>query len=235
MMQMADNDNDDVDFDGDRRSLESRDVTTFEIASFYAVQYKILQLKNDLFYGNNRLNVSNDPLSTQIQMPIAPAGANIDTNIKQARESFDPFWFIEMVRSNGPWDYKRIDMRYENFGNFNFGATALAFGFQEKFALQVAGLYNVLTNKAQPHWKEKEYQKAILDFAVSFEGPPYGDDPRDQAMIKYGFQYYKEIYANTYRGEQTTKESVVRLAASVFESRYPGATVMAKSILDILN
>lgn len=228
-------DNDYVDFSGERRSLESKDATTLEIASFYAVQNKILQVKKDLFYNNRQFNVSNDPLSTQIQIPIAPPGVNVDANIRQARESFNPFWFIDMVRSNGPWDYKRIDMKYENFGNFNFGATALAFGFQEKFALQAAGLYNVLTNKAQQHWKDKEYQKAISDFSVSFQGSPYGDDPRDQVMIKYGFQYYKEIYANTYRGEQTTKESVVKLAASVFESRYPGATVMARSILDILN
>ena len=230
---MADTDYGDLDVK--RGFLEASDASTLEVSSFYTVQHKILQLKNDLFYGNRQVDVSNDPLSTQIKVPIAPPGVNIDANIRQARENFNPFWFIDMVKSKGPWDYKRIDMDYENFGNFNFGATALAFGFHEKLALQVAGLYNVLTNKARQHWKDKEYQKAISDFSVSFQGPPYGDDSRDQVMIKYGFQYYKEIYSKKYPGVETTKESVYNLAESVFNSRYPGATVVAKSILDVLN
>jgi Bacterial toxin 44 len=48
--------------------------------------------------------------------------------------------FYELVKSGGPWDYKLQDKetrdygrrsRYEDFGNFNFGATGTAAGFRK--------------------------------------------------------------------------------------------------------
>ena len=39
--------------------------------------------------------------------------------------------FKGLVTHNGAWDYKRqtADLRYEDFGNFNYGATGAAAGF----------------------------------------------------------------------------------------------------------
>jgi hypothetical protein len=47
-----------------------------------------------------------------------------------------PFWFYYAVRNHVPWDYKQEGSQYENFGNFNFGATGLEGGFDEKTLLR---------------------------------------------------------------------------------------------------
>lgn len=217
-----------------RREKEAEGTTSLEIATFSAVQNKVLRMKHDCFYKYLEVDVRNDPLSTKIQVPDAPPGVHIDANIKKARESFNPFWFIEMVMEGGPWDYKRIDPKYENFGNFNYGATAMAFGFQEKWALQAAGIVHVLTNKAKNDWRDEKYVQSILDFGVSFQGPPYGDDPNDQRMIKAGFRYYQEIYRSRYPESGMTKDDVLRIAEGVFTGRHAGSEAIAKWILDVL-
>jgi hypothetical protein len=50
-----------------------------------------------------------------------------------------PEWFRSQVTDFGPWDYKRQDSKYEDFGNFNYGATGAAFGFSEDTLLRMAG------------------------------------------------------------------------------------------------
>ncbi len=229
---MADDDDDIV--ERMDRETEAEGTTSLEIATFSAVQNKVLHMKYESVSKYSGTDVRSDSLSTKIQVPDAPPGVHIDENIKKARESFNPFWFIEMVRKDGPWDYKKIDTKYEDFGNFNYGATALAFGFQEKWALQAAGIVHVLTNTAQKDWKANEYKKSILDFGVSFQGPPYGDDPDDQRMIKAGFRYYQEIYRSRYPESGMTKDDVLRIAEGVFTGRHAGSETIAKWILDVL-
>jgi len=57
--------------------------------------------------------------------------------------------FYNRVKSNGPWDYKRLDpagiknnwiSKYDEFGNFNFGATGAAERIPEGALLRAAGL-----------------------------------------------------------------------------------------------
>ncbi|MEK6325145.1 MAG: polymorphic toxin type 44 domain-containing protein [Acidobacteriota bacterium] len=73
-------------------------------------------------------------------VPQHPKDADIDANIRRSQQHrpSGPFtaygeavWFRDMVKANAPWDYKRMtpDLRYEDFGNFNYGATGAAIGF----------------------------------------------------------------------------------------------------------
>ena len=72
-------------------------------------------------------------------MPQAPPDVYIDGNIRRAEQhrpagpitAYDAAnWFKSMVTHKAEWDYKRIDrVKYEDFGNFNYGATGAAVGF----------------------------------------------------------------------------------------------------------
>jgi RHS repeat-associated protein len=88
-------------------------------------------------------------------------------------------WFVRQVVPGGPWDYKTRDADYENFGNFNYGATGAALGFSQDDLLYAAGRVQQYTGPTDPSW------------GTPSGGPPYGDDPRDQDMIRQGYQYYR--------------------------------------------
>ncbi len=132
-------------------------------------------------------------------VPQHPADADIDKNIASAegarRKSWTPIgpsnWFYNQVRNGGPWDYKQQGKRdgknYQDFGNFNFGATALALNiFDEQTILREAGRAQIAAGTSRPEWG---YPGSRLS---PYGGkPPYGDDPADQAQIKKGFAYYK--------------------------------------------
>lgn len=67
-------------------------------------------------------------------VPDHPGKTNVDRNIAIARSMrsllFPPLnllWFYDQVRSKGPWDYKRLNRAYEDFGNFNYGAAGAIF------------------------------------------------------------------------------------------------------------
>lgn len=207
--------------------------TKVELASFHAILNKFEQIKSGSFFDKSNIDVKDDPLSTRLYIPASPPGTSIDANIKQAREAFDPLWFVSMVAKNKPWDYKTKDKKYENFGNFNYGATALAFGFKEEWALRAAGFYHIHTNVAQKLRSQGELLKSILAYGASLQGPPYGDDAKDQAMIKYGFQYYKEVYSNRYRDTETSKEFIIRAASNTITSNFPGGSIIAKNLINM--
>ena len=118
--------------------------------------------------------------------PVAPIGADIDANILEAEGRWNPFWFYDQVRSHGPWDYKRIDRIYEDFGNFNYGATGRAMGFPEAILLNEAGRYGVEHGESDTEWGRPGPPGLPL-----FGTPPYGDDPRDQYWIRQGMDYYE--------------------------------------------
>ncbi len=136
-------------------------------------------------------------------VPFHPGGADIDQNIAE-EESNAPLLpnifgaplvlddFIQKVRNHGPWDYKQIktlndfgsldrQSPYEDFGNFNFGATAAALGIPENVALRGAGWASTRSDPSRAaqlgHW---------------WGPPPYGDDPADQIQIKLGYDYYRQ-------------------------------------------
>lgn len=218
--------------DWKRRDLEERSEMRFEINAFYGIENKIYQLTSNLekssALGRERSSL---PRESTIKIPPSPQDVDIDENIMRARESFNPFWFIDMVKPHGPWDYKRRDPIYENFGNFNFGATAAAFGFMEKWALEAAGIVQIYQHKVGTDLKEKKFVKALQEFEEVLQGPPYGDDPKDQEMIKLGFRYYQEVYLQKYRDTMTTKEILIKMSEEIYMSKYPGSDVIARSIL----
>jgi RHS repeat-associated protein len=136
-------------------------------------------------------------------VPFHPGGADIDKNIAE-EESNAPLLpnllgaplvledFYQKVRNHGPWDYKQgwtlndygsLDRQspFEDFGNFNYGATAAALGVPESAALRLAGWASTRSDPSRSqqlgHW---------------WGGPPYGDDPADQVQIMLGYDYYNK-------------------------------------------
>jgi hypothetical protein len=136
------------------------------------------------------LRVANSPYSA----PLAPPGVDINENIRRAAAARfhvkGSEWFYNQVRNKGPWDYKQLDSTlYRDFGNFNYGATGAAFGFSEETLLRFAGWAQVEAGTSQPDWGVAP-NKFQAYFGVGGVAP-FGDDPRDQAMIKQGIEYYR--------------------------------------------
>jgi RHS repeat-associated protein len=115
-----------------------------------------------------------------IEVPVAPAGADINSNIREARNRSGAIvWFYLQVRNKGPWDYKQKGKAYQDFGNFNFGATGAALGISENILLRGAG------------WAQQRARTSRPEYGTWTEGAPYGDDPADQELIMQGIEYYK--------------------------------------------
>jgi RHS repeat-associated protein len=133
-------------------------------------------------------------------VPDQPHVANLDQNVAEARSN-SPLtyivplgtavtlnWFYNQVRNRGPWDYKQVTTLndygtrdpspYQDFGNFNYGATGTAAGFPQQLLLRAAGGAQIAAGTSQLDWGTP----------TSATGP-YGDDPRDQAMIMLGGIY----------------------------------------------
>jgi hypothetical protein len=72
--------------------------------------------------------------------------------MRQAASHFNPSWFRDQVTNNGPWDYKQKGAMYQDFGNFNYGATCKAFGFPESICLREAGRRQQVNKNSQPNW-----------------------------------------------------------------------------------
>ena len=132
-------------------------------------------------------------------VPQAPPGADIDRNIRTSQwmqvltytdPSLSLYVFKETVGNKRPWDYKQQGWTltdtgqlgpspFQDFGNFNFGATGAAWGIPLDVLLRGAGYAQTAAGTSTPEWGHW------------YQGPPYGDDPNDQALIIAGYQYYK--------------------------------------------
>lgn len=103
-------------------------------------------------------------------------------------------WFANKVRPGGDWDYKTLDpeQTYADFGNFNYGLTGSAAGYDPLTLQSMAGviqqgreLQNILNN-------DPVNKTAGIPFLI----PPYGDTvteqnfSQDQYMIMQGISYY---------------------------------------------
>lgn len=206
-----------------------------EICSFYAIQNKLIGIHYGTINKRDEADGFIDPNRSPLKIPTHPPDINIDANITKARESFNPYWFIEMVKPKGLWDYKRRNPEYEDFGNFNFGATAKAFGFQEKWALQAAGIVQIYQHKARADFLDAKYTQALLDFKEAFKGPPYGDEKRDQEMIRLGFRYYDDVYMSKYGWKSTTKEDLLIAAQQAKEAAFPLSTYIVEQLQKLIN
>jgi Bacterial toxin 44 len=136
-------------------------------------------------------------------IPTHPTEADINANIDRAKRHIpdgpltaidSATWFRDMVQGKGStaqkvkdgdsWNYKKLGSQYEDFGNFNYGATGRAIGFSEYQLQTEAGRAQIAAGTSKPGWGKPPGR--IWGQGV----PPYGDDPYDQAMIKKGFEYY---------------------------------------------
>jgi RHS repeat-associated protein len=93
--------------------------------------------------------------------------------------------FVNLVRPEGAWDYKKGDSGLQDFGNFHFGAVAGALLLPELVARWGAGLVNYIESHLKGYYQE--------DFGTPLSGAPFGDDDRDQAWIVQGYEFYRGI------------------------------------------
>jgi hypothetical protein len=121
--------------------------------------------------------------------PHTPPGANVDQNMKEPEShKLNFLWFYDQVHNKGTWDYKQIANEYDEFGNFNYGATGRAAGFSEDTLLRAAGWAQVHAGTSQSDWGIPINRvEALLGIGGK---APFGDDPNDQVWIKPGFEYY---------------------------------------------
>ena len=121
--------------------------------------------------------------------PTSPPGVSLDANLEFAKGQKDFYgvtgigfiyhWFYLKVKNRGDWDYKQRGRQYEEFGNFNYGATGAAAGIPDAVLLRAAGAAQILAGTSSG------------DFSECWLGSPYGDDPVDQVWIQAGIDYAK--------------------------------------------
>lgn len=81
----------------------------------------------------------------------------------------DLLWFKSQVGDNAPWDYKRYDPAFENFGNYNYGYTGTRQGLPPALLRGMAGLVQVKDGTSRWAFRSSDF-----------------DDPRDQDQINRG-------------------------------------------------
>jgi hypothetical protein len=114
--------------------------------------------------------------------------------------------FYNRVKGGGPWDYKLLDAeglrltgrsKYEEFGNFNFGATGAAERIPTGALLRGAGL--VQQQDPNPDVRALGQGVAVNSWSEIFSNKgtyPYGDQPSDSAAIQRGVDYYNCRHAH---------------------------------------
>jgi RHS repeat-associated protein len=127
-------------------------------------------------------------------VPTHPSWANVDQNLESATRMGVAKWLL-LVMPGGSWDYKRFGLQYEDFGNFNFGATCKAVGFKETECLLGAGLVQLAVNGKRIAGTDiTDIKKALGIYGNNILNLPfYGDDALDREYIKRGFKYYDEF------------------------------------------
>jgi len=141
------------------------------------------------YVSNNSANFR-DPLGLcppkdPCQIPLHPWYANVDVNIIESMAAGPAFQF-SMVLPHMPWDYKQQDRRYDDFGNFNFGATGAALGYPNAALLRDAGALKVLERRLRHQPDPPNSGSPLGDY-------PYGNEQEKQEMIKAGIEYYKHL------------------------------------------
>ena len=133
-------------------------------------------------YETGRTAARTGPVVT----PPGPPDASVDANIAMATGK-GPIWFRQIVPKGAPWDYKRLDPKWEAFGNFNYGATGREIGFPTAILDQEAGRAQLRDRTTQSEWGQPGPHLAPFLGAGS-----YGDDPVDQFWIEEGARYHDQ-------------------------------------------
>lgn len=127
-------------------------------------------------------------------VPVHPGYGNVNANMDAAKSApFAIYSFYNLVQNHGQWDYKQAknlndfgqiipQSPFEDFGNFNYGATAASLGLPIDVALRAAGYAGV---KAETGSTWDAIKGAI-------GSSPYGDDLHDQQMIINGYNFSKQ-------------------------------------------
>ncbi len=151
---------------------------------------------------------------------VTPPGVSLNKNIaesmRQADEAIKPHWYDGPDSGNDPlarmaglalwfynqvdygkdWDYKRIDPKYQAFGDFNFGATGAATTlFTENTIQRMAGWAQQRHPEQGPGdgGRPGSLMHIVIDNFLGRKGgqAPYGDYKWEQDLILRGIAYYK--------------------------------------------
>ncbi len=89
------------------------------------------------YVGNNPINQI-DPFGLIPPKDIPP---NVDMleNINKAQD-MSSFQFYQSVKIGGIWDYKTLGSKYQDFGNYHFGAVGMANGWSPEILKRASGL-----------------------------------------------------------------------------------------------
>lgn len=120
--------------------------------------------------------------------PAGPPGANVEGNMKAA-SGMSPVNFRDAVKNKGPWDYKQQGSAYEEFGNYNYGATGRAAGFPSLILRQEAGIAQTAAGTTDQFGRWGEPGRRLMPWTGSGS---FGDDPSDQFWIQQGIRRYEE-------------------------------------------
>jgi hypothetical protein len=126
--------------------------------------------------------VTGDPDSQRLFIGTIPRyipPVDVREVYRESREILFCEWY-DSVKNKGKWDFKQLDAKYEDFGNwvFAFSATGNSHGLlRREFYLMGAGFAQVLSGNAR--------------FDDCFESNC--DDPRDQFWINNGFNVIQDV------------------------------------------
>lgn len=158
-------------------------------------------------YVNNDPTDFVDPLGLKCcDVPTHPPGVSIEANSAQAQANGYRWWVNTVGQWGGPWDYKNWNNEhhpeYEDFGNFNAGATACALHIPLWITLRGAewAKERRLTNDPDGYWWWKW---------------PYGnaDEKQRQVMAGWGWCHDGCAQPNPQVGAAPTPRTII-LAAS---------------------
>jgi len=137
-------------------------------------------------YVNNDPNDSVDPSGlcpNPCTVPQHPADANVFQNMWRSQENGYRWWYVTVTAGGGPWDYKyyhgQPHPEYDNFGNFNYGATGGAMGIPLNILLRGAGFAKSRLLPNDP------YGNPLGRY-------PYGNQPDKQQQIINGYNFSKK-------------------------------------------
>ena len=113
-------------------------------------------------------------------VPIKKAVVDLDANMRDASQRWNPFWFYRRVRRGGPWDFRRLTEVDRWYGNFHYASVGTAFGFPAWCLLRGAGWEHWWSGRSRRVWGRPWAQA------------PHGDHPEDQANILVGIAYARD-------------------------------------------
>lgn len=132
----------------------------------------------------------------------------------EMKETYDNGnWFNDQVTYGGPWDFKtpkservpgdpsqgmindQMQMsEYEDYGNWHYGVVGRACGFTQTQLEKEAGAAQIKQRTSKKEWGDPGF--GVPGVRISGRNT-YGDDPRDNQMIRKGFadcqQYEKAV------------------------------------------